>query len=182
MKKIKNNANGILLCIFEIAVGILLLVDPIAFTTGIIATVGIVLLIIGLVSTIRYFRVEAAEAASGQYLAKGLAILLCGAFCLLKSRWFLATFPALTVLYGIIVLATGLGKIQLTCDLIRKKYKRWFLAAISAVLSVVCAAVILKNPFVSTTVLWMFMGISLIAQSVMDGITLIVSAGRKTEE
>ena len=182
MNTIKNNANGIIICIFEIVVGILLLINPIAFTTGIIVTVGIALLIIGLFSTIRYFRTEAAQAALGQYLVKGLAALLAGLFCLFKSHWFIITFPALTMLYGVAVLVTGLGKIQLTVDLIRKKHRKWFLAAISAVLSVVCAVVILNNPFTTTAVLWMFTGISLIAEAVIDVITLLVSGSGKTEE
>ena len=105
--------------------------------------------------------------------------MLSGAFCVFKSHWFIVTFPALTILYGIVVLVTGLGKIQLTFDLIRKKHKKWFLAAISAVLSIVCAVVILNNPFTSTTVLWMFTGISLIAESIIDVITWIVSGSGK---
>ena len=68
MKNLNYNVNGILLCIFEIIVGILLLINPIAFTTGIITAVGIILLIIGLISTIKYFKTEAVQAASGHIL------------------------------------------------------------------------------------------------------------------
>ena len=35
MKKIKENLGSIIMCLFELAVGILLLVDPVLFTTGI---------------------------------------------------------------------------------------------------------------------------------------------------
>lgn len=181
MKKLKN-MNGILLCLFEIVVGILLLIDPLGFTTGIITTAGIVLLIIGLITVIKYFRTEADEASTGQYLVKGLVALLAGAFCTFKSHWFIVTFPALTIIYGIVVLITGLGKVQLTFDMIRKKNKKWFLAIISALLSIICAVVILNNPFTSTTVLWIFTGITLIVESVIDIITLIVSGSGKTEE
>lgn len=182
MKNQKNNINGILLCLFEIAVGVLLLINPVGFTTGIITTAGIVLLIIGLITVIKYFRTEADEARTGQYLVKGLVALLAGAFCTFKSHWFIVTFPALTIIYGIVVLITGLGKVQLTFDMIRKKNKKWFLAIISALLSIICAVVILNNPFTSTTVLWMFTGITLIAESVIDVITLIVSGSGKAEE
>lgn len=181
MKNLKNNVNGIVLCLFEIVVGILLLINPIAFTTGIITTAGIVLLIIGLISAIKYFRADAEEAAAGQYLAKGLIALLSGAFCVFKSNWFMVTFPALTILYGVLVLIAGLGKVQLTFDMMRSKNKKWLLGIIGASLSIICAIVILKNPFASTTVLWMFTGISLIVEAVIDMITLIVNGEGRAE-
>lgn len=182
MKNLKNNISGIILCLFEIVVGILLLINPIAFTTSIIITAGIVLLIIGLISAIKYFRVDAEEAAARQYLVKGLIALLAGAFCVFKSNWFIITFPVLTLLYGVVVLIAGLGKVQLTLDMVRSKNKKWFLGIISALLSIICAIVILKNPFTSTTVLWMFTGISLIIESVIDIITLIFYGSGKAEE
>ncbi len=182
VKTLKNNLNVILLCLFEIVIGVLLLINPIGFTIGTIITTGIVLLIIGLISVIKYFRAEAKEAATGQYLLKGLVELLFGAFCIFKSNWFVVTFPALTLIYGVVILVTGLGKVQITVDMIRAKNKKWFLAAISALLSVSCAVVILNNPFTSTAVLWMFTGITLIIEAVFDIITLIVSGSGKTEE
>lgn len=180
MKALKRNLNGILLCLFEIVIGILLLIDPVGFTAGIITTAGIVLLITGLISVIKYFRTEAREAAAGQYLLKGLVELLAGGFCAFKSGWFIVTFPAITLIYGIVVLITGLGKVQMTLDLVRAKNKKWFLAIISALISIVCAVVILNNPFTSTTILWMFTAITLIVEAVFDIITLIISGSGKT--
>lgn len=179
MKSLKQNANGIFLCLFEILVGILLLINPISFTSGIIVAVGIVLLVVGLANVIKYFRADSREAAGGQLLVKGLVSLLAGCFCAFKSQWFIVTFPVLTIIYGIVTLVTGLGKVQLTVDLIRRKNKKWFLAAISAVVSIVCAVVIIRSPFTSTAVLWMFTGISLIVEAMLDVITLIVTGKNK---
>lgn len=171
----KNNLSGALLCLFEIAVGILLLINPIGFTTGIIMSAGIILMVIGFISVIKYFKAEAEKAATGQYLMKGLISLLAGAFCVFKADWFIITFPAITIIYGIVVLITGLGKIQLAVDMIRRKNKKWFLAVISAIISIVCGIVILNNPFASTAVLWTFTGITLIVESVFDLITVVLS-------
>ncbi len=179
----KNTLNGIVLCLFEIVVGILLLINPISFTTGIITVAGVVLIILGVISIIKYFKTEAKQAAVGQYLMKGLVSLLAGTFCTFNSHWFIATFPVLTILYGVVVLVTGLGKIQLTVDMIRMKSKKIFLAIISAVISIACGVVILNNPFTSTAVLWMFTGITLLVEAVIDFITLIVSGkGKKTAD
>lgn len=170
-----KSINGILLCLFEIVVGILLLINPVGFTTGIITIAGIVLLLTGIISIFKYFKTDSDEAATAQYLAKGLIALASGAFCAFKSQWFIVTFPVLTIIYGVVVLLTGFGKIQLTVDMIRRKNKKWFLALISSVLSLACATVILNNPFSSTAVLWMFTGITLIVEAIVDIVTLIVS-------
>jgi uncharacterized membrane protein HdeD (DUF308 family) len=77
----------------------------------------------------------------------------------------------MTFLYGIVVLVTGLSKLQLTVDMLRVKSKKWFLALISAAISIVCAVLILMNPFSSTEVLWMIAGITLIVEALLDVVT-----------
>lgn len=184
MKKLKKSLNGILVCIFEVLVGILLLIDPVNFTTGIICAAGAVLMVMGVISVIRYFKADSVEAAVGQYLTKGLVELVAGAFCAFKSYWFVVTFPAITLIYGVVILLTGLSKVQLTVDMLRAKSRKWFLAIISAVISIACGVVILSNPFTSTAVLWVFTGITLIVEAVVDLVTLIVSGkdSKKPEE
>ncbi|MGM9634848.1 MAG: HdeD family acid-resistance protein [Candidatus Avispirillum sp.] len=176
MKKLKGQTGSLILSIAEILVGVLLLVNPTAFTSVIIIAVGILLLAAGIVNIVKYFRAPAFEAAKSQKLLWGLLALVSGVFCIFKFRWFIVTFPILTVLYGIAVLISGLWKVQWTVDIIRIKRKKWFLAAISAAVSIICAVVILSNPFTSTAVLWLFIGISLIVEAVIDIVTIIVSA------
>lgn len=180
MANVKEKASGIALCLFELIVGVLLLIDPVGFTVGILKAVGVVLMILGLIEIVKYFRMSAEEAVLGQTLVKGLVSVLAGAFCIFKTGWFIITFPALTIIYGVMILLVGLGKIQLTVDMLRRKSKNWVWAAVNAVVSIVCAIVILNSPFTSTTVLWMFTGASLIAESVFDIITFFV--GRRSKE
>ncbi len=174
MKSLKENVNGIALCIFELIVGILLMINPVGFTSMIIQITGAVMAILGIVEIVKYFRMDTKEAAIGQTLTKGILILLGGLFCVLKTEWFIVTFPVLTILYGIAILAVGIGKIQLTVDMIRRKYKKWLFPAINAVVSIICAVVILQSPFTSTVVLWVFTGISLIVEGVLDIVTMIL--------
>ncbi|MGN1003399.1 MAG: HdeD family acid-resistance protein [Oscillospiraceae bacterium] len=178
MKALKENVNGIILCLFEILVGILLLINPVGFTAGIIVCAGVVLIVFGIISIVKYFREDAREAALSQALMKGLVALAAGLFCVFKSRWFVVTFPILTIIYGVVIFVAGLGKVQLTVDMLRLKSKKWFISAISAALSLVCAVVILNNPFTTTAVLWMFTGITLIIEAVFDVIALIVGRNK----
>ena len=154
--------------IAEVIIGILLLVNPIGFTSGIIIAFGVVLMIMGIHKTVKYFRTEPEEAAVSQILVKGLLMLLAGAFCAFNSHWFIATFPVLTLVYGVVILITGITKVQWTIDIIRMKRSKWFWVAISAAISIVCGVVIITSPFSTTAVLWMFIGISLIVEAVFD--------------
>ena len=175
MKSIKQNLNAIVLCVFELIVGIVLLVRPVGFTSGIIMIAGIVLLLTGIKEVVGYFKMDVQTAAQSKSLTKGVFAILAGGFCILKKEWFLATFPVLTIIYGIFILVTGLGKVQLAVDMFRRKSQKWFWAAINAGVSVICAVIILKSPFTSTAVLWIFTGISLIVEGVFDVITTAVS-------
>lgn len=170
---LKRNLGGVAMSLAELIIGILLLVNPIRFTSGIIVTFGVVMMLWGIGSIIRYFCTKPEEAAVGQLLVKGLMTLLAGAFCTFHSHWFIATFPVLTLVYGVVILLTGLKKIQWMVDFIRLKRSRWFLAGLSAVISIICGLVIITSPFSTTAVLWIFTGISLIVEAVFDMISAI---------
>lgn len=182
-KKEKSGLGGIVICLFEIIVGILLLIDPIGFTTGIVTVAGIVLLLGGLFFTVKYFLSDVEAASAGQYLAKGLVAVLAGAFCAFNSDWFVVTFPMLTIVYGIVALVMGLYKVQLTVDMLRRKNKKWFISGIGALISIVCGAVILGSPFGTVAVLWTFTGVSMIVEAVVDIVAFIFgSIGKKKNE
>lgn len=172
MNFLKSNFNVILVCLLEVLVGILLLVNPIGFTSAIIIVFGAALLVEGVFSIIEYFRTDPKEASLRGELVKGLAMLLAGGFLILRPSWLISVFPVLTILYGVVVLVGGLYKVQWFADALRMKTGRWLMHAVSAVVSIVCAVIILANPFSSTVVLWMFIGISLIVEAVLDMIGL----------
>ena len=175
MSAIQKNGGSILMCVLEILVGVLLLMDPTGFTSFIIIAAGAALILYGVISIVRYFRADAAEGALRQSLFKGLLLLLGGLFCVLRSKWFVDTFPLLTILYGIGLLISGVGKIQWMADMIRFGRKRWYLPAISAVLSLIFAAIILCSP----TALWSFLGIVLIVEAVFDIVAIALGGKHK---
>ncbi len=173
MKRANLETPNLVMSIVEIVLGILLLIDPVGFTAGIIITFGIVLAIIGVTQIVGYFRTEPQEAANGGKLTKGILFTVFGLFCAFKSGWFIATFPVITVLYGVLILVIGVNKLQIAIDMVRAKQKYWFVALIGALLTLVFAVLIMANPFASTSFLWSFIGISLIVEAVMDIVTFI---------
>lgn len=171
--------SKLIMALCELVMGVVLLIDPLGFTTAIITILGVLLLFVGLVSVIRYLKTDAGVAAQGEVLTQGLLEVIAGLFCIFRSNWFIVTFPLLTVLYGVITLVAGISKIQWTVDLVRTKADKWFWAAISAVVTLACSAVILRNPFSSTAVLWTFIAVTLIVEAVFDVLTVIFAKGGK---
>lgn len=182
MKTRKYNLNTVLTAFVEVLVGILLLVDPVGFTTGILIAAGVALGLLGLKSLIVYFVRKPAEAAASRGILNGLVCILLGAFLVFRTGWILLTFPVLTVVYGVVVLLTGLSKLQSAVDMLRLKLGRWYLTMLGALLSIACAVVILLNPFGTTAALWMFIGISLIVEAVVDLVAALFCKIKKPEE
>ena len=178
MAKIKESLGVILMSLFEILIGVLLLINPVGFTSGIIVGLGCLLLVLGALSVVHYFRTSPVEAAKEQSLAKGLALLAAGLFCVLHSGWFIAAFPLLTLLYGVGMLLLSLVRIQWTVDALRLKKDVWPWLGVSAALSLLLAVLILCNPFSSTSFMWMFVALSIIVEAVVDIVTAIF-AGRR---
>ena len=173
MKLLKNNLSPVLVALAQLVVGIVLLSRPEDLTALVIMIVGILLMVGGLVSVVRYFRTEAEKAAVGQELAKGLCMIAAGAFCAFRSGWFMETFAVLAMLYGIVILVTGISKVQWTVDMLRLKKPKWYFAAIGAVLTLGCGVLVVLNPFQTANALWIFLGIALIVEAVVDGVALI---------
>jgi len=174
MKKRKEFIQGLLVCVVELVIGVLLLLNPSGFTSGIIKALGAALAVTGLLKVFQYFKKEPIEAALDHTLTKGLCCLLAGAFCVFGTQWFVSLFPVLSTLYGAVILLLGITKVQLAIDMLRMKHPRWMLAGCNALMSILCAVVILLNPFATVAVMWIFVGIVLIVEAVLDILTMIL--------
>lgn len=181
MKSLKKYTSGLILSLFEIFVGILLLVDPVAFTSGIIMAFGAVLMFTGIICIFKYFRADPTEAAIGQLLLKGLAAIIIGAFCVFGNSAIVGLSAVLTFVYGVIILFIGLTKVQKTVDMLRLKKIKWQFTAVSAAITLICAALILVNPFGATEWIWRFIGISLIVEAVVDAVAVLFGDKDKIE-
>ncbi len=169
------------LAICEVVVGVLLLIDPVSFTKTILTVLGGILILMGAVSVAQYFRASPMRAATGKGLARGCIEAALGLFCITKSGWFLATFPVLTVVYGVVTLISGFSKLQWTVDMIRLGTKKWGAAAVSAGVTLLCSFIILAQPFYTTTILWKFIGAALIAEAVVDLVATVLAKPEENE-
>ena len=179
MSRLNFAFGKLILLLFEAAVGVVLLINPIGFATVFVTVVGVLLAAVGLMFILQYFRSEPTEAQKGQGLLKGCCALLVGLFCALNTQWFIDAFPLLTVIHGIVILFTGIIRLQWTADMLRLKLKRWYIAAGGAVISIVLAVIIFVNPFGVSQAIWTFIGITFLVDALADLAVLIFSGRRE---
>ncbi len=168
----RGKTGSLVLCILEIVVGVLLLINPIGFTSGIIIGAGVLMVLSGLLNGVRYFMVKPEVAAQKQLLFKGIVSLMAGVACITKCDWFIAAFPLLTVIYAIAMLILAAAKLQKMADLKRMNQPRWYMPGISAALAAVLAVIILINPFGAVAAVWTFVAVSLIAEAIVEIVTI----------
>lgn len=171
--KTSSKVSSILVSICEIIIAVLLLIDPLGFTSGIIIAIGAALFVFGAVNVVNYFKSTPEEAMHERGLTTGIVLIIAGVFCVLKNEWFIVTFPIISLLYGITTLLIGISKLQWAVDMLRLKIKKWYLLAISSALTIILAVIILCNPFTTTVVMWTFVAISLIVESLVDIVATI---------
>ena len=172
----KQKAPNLILSVIELIVGILLMVNPVGFTTGIIMAIGCILIIVGIIQIVQYFRCPPAESFLKKSLAVGILLLMIGVWCLARTDWFVNLFPLLTTLYGVVILVSGVFKLQGMVDMIRL-HRTWTWNAVTAAVTLVIAALILANPFATTNALWFFIGITLIIQAIVDLLPVFLGGG-----
>lgn len=181
MTFLKEKWPILLMSLLEMVIGIVLLIHPVNSTNIAIIITGILLLVRGILCAVKYLRAEPAAAAKEQNLAKALILVAAGMFCMLGSQKLLNTLPSLPTLYGVIILVMGFFKVQRTVDMLRAKHEQTIWAAASALLALAVGLVILWNPFSKPAALWVFTGICLLAEAIVDILSLFLR-GKKPEK
>ena len=171
-KKLSFGVGRLAICLSELVLGILLLINPEGFTKFIVIGAGVLVLIAGAISIVNYLRAEPWQAAREQNMAKGLFLLLLGVICCFRSQWMIELFKMLTFLYGAAMLLVGLVKVQWCLDMKRLKEESWNLTAISAALTLIFSILILCNPFGAVKFLWTFLAVTLLAEAVLDAVSI----------
>lgn len=172
MKKLFKNANSAIICIIEIIVGVLLLLNPHAFISYILIIAGAFIALSGVISLIKYFASTPEVGEESQGLSKALVSLTLGIFLVVKNGVAATFTDLLAYVFGAAILYIGYTKLQKAVDKMRKK--QFFLVAlIAALITVVCAVIVFT---LKGNALWLFLGISLIAEAVIDIADIIAGA------
>lgn len=172
--RLQRNIHKIILCLAQIVIAVLLLINPDAFTAGIIVAISIFGVAQGIVHIIRYLRMAPIEAARQQLLSKGLGLIIVGLFAMFRSSWFIGIFPLLAVLYGVVILAVAVMRVQWSVDMMRIGNPAWKFMGAGALISLAMGVVIVLHPFATVSVLWSFVAVTLLISAVMDMVNILL--------
>ncbi len=177
MKTWKQNLPVVLLIAFELAVGILLFIEPEKFTKAIIIGFGALLLVIGLVYLIRFFteRKQLGVHSWGM-LILSICTLIAGCVLTFAAEFILGLFAVLAVLYGIFLVIAGLYKGRIYFELQHFGLPVSIVLLFSAILSIGLGCLLVLHPFESTVTLWRIAGVSWMVEAIGDALALVLGA------
>ena len=150
--------------IIALVLGIVFVANPSGAGRFVCRLAGVLMVVAAAVFLIKY---ASTKFLSSECLLLGSALLLIGIYFLVKTD---VVTSVIGLFFGVFLLIDGVGKIQQSCDAIRKKAKGWWILLAFAVLTIVLAILVI---FADSVML--LLGISLIIDAVCDvlAITLL---------
>ncbi len=188
MKNLKTMLPSILFILFELAFGILLISSPKQLTKTVLICFGIVLLIIGFIYLIRFFKErKSAEGEKVNYLTMPFAVIALAAavFCILYALLAHEPQKFATLIYGAIFIVVGAYKLKNYDDDKKAGVSTSFITLISGVLSVVlgiAVIVLYAMGSMKSSLLLLLAGIAMIVEAVLDMAAIAMAKPKKAEE
>lgn len=179
MQTFKKVLPAILMIVFEIGVGVMLIIDAEKMAAWAFLAFGVIMMIAGLVLLLRFvIERKKQESDNPGLVGAAVPLLIAGLVFAVAHQLLADMLGIIAVIFGAILLISGAFKI-IGFFMAKKEYTvAPGLAIFSGILSLILGVVIMINPFGSIQVLGIFIGVSLIFGAVMDIISLI-SGGSK---
>lgn len=168
----KTNGTLVILsaAVLGILLGLFLLLFPGAQMIQIVYAIGILLIVAGIISIVRYFMTESYRRLNCYTFSAGALMVVLGICALLRAE---IVSSYLIICLGIWLLASGVIKLQNALDLEAMKDKAWWVILLLAVAVMICGAVVLLNPFADRNDLNFFTYIMLVADGALSLFSVI---------
>lgn len=166
--KIGYIAISVIICLF----GTFLVLFPDFSVTAMGTLIGIFMILFGIVKLIGYFSRDLYRLAFQYDLASGILLMILGGFIWMKP---VGAIHLICVILGLCIMADGLFKIQIAMDAKRFGLGAWRLILTLAAVTGVVGIMLLLHPAESTRILTMLLGISLIAEGVLNASVVITA-------
>ncbi|MBQ6153609.1 MAG: DUF308 domain-containing protein [Ruminococcus sp.] len=169
---------AILVILFEAAVGVMLLINPLGFTRWVIFALGALLVILSIVFLVIFIRArKAGEKALGPEIGAIICFII-GAFFMIFSQTeaVIGLINSFYIFFGIVIFIVGLNKI---ISFIVRRHNdtmiSWF-NIFSGIIALGLGVLIVFFPRESAGIAWTIMGISLLLEAVFDIVSVIHTA------
>lgn len=148
--------SSLILGILAIALGILVILNPVEATISIVTMLGIILLVAGVIKIVQYVKTDIFH--FGSFLVTAILDIILGLLVLWNV---LDSTIAFTYLVGFWVIAQGITQIAGSIDLKRFGISTWWLGLIGGILGIVAGFILLVNPALSFVYVTTFVAIYL---------------------
>lgn len=176
MEKVKTFLRGrvgsLVLCALEVVIGLLLLLIPNRFLSGVVIGVGVAALLLGVGACVVYFLRKPQDAKERQLLFKGLLLFALGVTCVFTYQSFLTAYTLLTVLFCCVMLVLCAQKLQNMADMLRMKQDMWYLPLISAGIAAALMLILLLTH--GSASVWTYGALALILEAVAEIVTIVL--------
>lgn len=164
---LKDHSKSVFYIVFALIAGLCLLLFPQMTTSVVFWGLAAVLMVIGAINLISYFRASVITAVTGDSMASGLLLIVLGLVIGFAQETIASLLP---VIFGLVLFVGGILKTQGAFDLKRMGDLRWFITLIGALVSLVFGVIVLVNPFGTLMTLMRVMGAFLVVESIQDAI------------
>ncbi|MBP5599649.1 MAG: DUF308 domain-containing protein [Lachnospiraceae bacterium] len=162
----------IVLSLVLFLMGLFLLIFPKTVGTVFANVLGIAMILFGVIKVIGYFSKDLFRLAFQYDLAFGILIILVGIATIHRPGELL---EFLCMVIGVLILADGLFKIQMSMDAKVFGIHKWWLILSLAVIAGVFGALLLFNPTEGSLVIMRLIGVALMAEGIMNLATVLTA-------
>jgi len=152
------------------AVGLCLIIWPSFITKVICYIIGSIALIAGIIELVIFFVRDISVKTVSYSLIIGFLSSIFGLILLLKPDNSAVFF---SMLFGVFIIIDSVLKLQTSFELRNLGVLRWWVNLILALASAVLGVLLVINPFATTNILFIFMGISLVVDALENIWTVI---------
>ena len=169
----RTKITSIVFCLLYLMFGISLIVWPNTTKLTIVILLGSLLILHGIINIVNYFLYgyEPFGFTTG-IINIAMGILIC---CCANA---LSSPTVFALIFGFTFIFNALGRLQNSFDYRRFGSKTWWLDSIFALIILALGITIVTNPFASEKYLLIFLGISIICDSITHLITICVLSGK----
>ena len=151
--------------------GLILILNSEGFIKSISTIIGIILLIIGVLPVVDFFRYRRDDAVTGISLISGIFSIVCGLMFLLNENMLMILIP---VLIGVWMIINGINKFQFAFKLKDQEEKSWIITFIFSIVIMVCGGYFIINPIKGSQIVSQTLGIIICIYAVLDIVDCIL--------
>ncbi|MBE6896021.1 MAG: hypothetical protein E7477_02865 [Ruminococcaceae bacterium] len=166
----KSRIAYFIMSVLLFAVGLCLIIWPSFITKVICYIIGSIALIAGIIELVIFFVRDISVKTVSYSLIIGFLSSIFGLILLLKPDNSAVFF---SMLFGVFIIIDSVLKLQTSFELRNLGVLRWWVNLILALASAVLGVLLVINPFATTNILFIFMGISLVVDALENIWTVI---------